>query len=81
MADPMTAPPPGDAGGDYALGRSTGETRRLILQHEIYAPLTRQLLVAAGMTAGMRVLDLGTGAGINGGRGADSRDWRYSRGG
>jgi len=49
--------------GDYSLGRSDGETRRLINQHKIYGPITRRWLVAAGITAGMRVLDLGSGAG------------------
>jgi predicted N-acetyltransferase YhbS/SAM-dependent methyltransferase len=48
---------------DYPLGRSAGETRRLMLQHQIYAPITRQFLVAAGITRGMHVLDVGSGAG------------------
>ena len=47
----------------YPLGRSAAETRRLILQHQIYGPLTRQLLIDAGITRGMKVLDLGSGAG------------------
>jgi SAM-dependent methyltransferase len=47
----------------YRLGRSDAETRRLMLQDQIYGPLTRRLFVAAGITAGMRVLDLGSGAG------------------
>jgi len=47
----------------YALGRSDSETRRLVLQHQIYGPLTRQFLTGAGITAGMRVLDVGSGAG------------------
>ena len=47
----------------YALGRSDAETRRLILQHQVYGPITRQLLTAAGITRGMKVLDLGSGAG------------------
>lgn len=49
--------------GRYPLGHSDGETRRLILQHQVYAPLTRQFLVDAGIAAGMRVLDVGSGAG------------------
>ena len=53
----MTAPP-ADAGDAYALGRSAGETRRLILQHQLYAAITRQFLVAAGVTAGIRAPDL-----------------------
>jgi SAM-dependent methyltransferase len=59
----MGEPEPSAVENEYALGRSAGETRRLILQHQIYAPLTRRFLVAAGVTAGMRVLDLGSGAG------------------
>ena len=47
----------------YALGRSEAETRRLILQHRIYGPLTRRLFEAAGIGAGMTVLDIGSGAG------------------
>jgi SAM-dependent methyltransferase len=47
----------------YALGHSEAETRRLILQHQIYGPLTRRLFEAAGIGAGMRVLDVGSGAG------------------
>ncbi|MET0323689.1 MAG: GNAT family N-acetyltransferase [Ilumatobacteraceae bacterium] len=47
----------------YALGRSAAETRRLILQHQIYGPITTGVLTAAGITRGMRVLDLGSGAG------------------
>jgi SAM-dependent methyltransferase len=47
----------------YVLGRSEAETRRLILQHLIYAPLTRRVFEAAGVGAGMRVLDVGSGAG------------------
>jgi SAM-dependent methyltransferase len=47
----------------YALGRSAAEARRLMLQHRIYGPATRQLLTEAGITTGMRVLDVGSGAG------------------
>ena len=39
------------------------ETRRLIAQSRIYGPFTRRLLEEAGLRAGMRVLDVGTGAG------------------
>lgn len=48
---------------DYILGRSEAETRRLILQHQIYAPITRRLFQAAGIGPGMSVLDIGSGAG------------------
>src|SRR3954453_13108097 len=47
----------------YVLGRSDAETRRLIAQHQIYGPLTRRLFEAAGIGAGMTVLDVGSGAG------------------
>jgi SAM-dependent methyltransferase len=47
----------------YVLGQSDAETRRLILQHQIYGPITTGVLTAAGVTRGMRVLDLGSGAG------------------
>ncbi len=47
----------------YALGRSDAETERLVLQAQIYGPITRQLFVSAGITRGMKVLDLGSGAG------------------
>ena len=48
---------------DYVLGRSEAETRRLILQHQIYGPITRRFLSAAGIGPGMTVLELGSGAG------------------
>ena len=47
----------------YPLGRTDAETRRLILQHQIYSPLTRQFFTSAGIGRGMKVLDLGSGAG------------------
>jgi SAM-dependent methyltransferase len=58
----MTSTPPGPP-DTYPLGRSAAETRRLMLQHQIYSPITRQFLVAAGISRGMKVLDLGSGAG------------------
>ncbi len=54
---------PSDAVDDYALGRSEAETRRLIVQHQLYGPFTRQFLAGAAVTAGMKVLDVGSGAG------------------
>ena len=54
---------PSDASDGYVLGRSDAETRRLIVQHQLYGPFTRQFLTAAGITAGMKVLDVGSGAG------------------
>jgi len=56
----MSAVDPSDS---YALGRSGAETRRLVRQAQIYGPITRQFLVSAGIGAGMKVLDVGSGAG------------------
>jgi ubiquinone/menaquinone biosynthesis C-methylase UbiE len=47
----------------YPLGRTDDETQRLIRQAQVYGPITRQLFVSAGITTGMKVLDLGCGAG------------------
>lgn len=47
----------------YILGHSTQELRRLRLQAEIIRPITARLLREAGLGQGMRVLDLGCGAG------------------
>lgn len=47
----------------YALGRSPQEYARLTRQSEIMKPMTRRLFADAGIQAGMRVLDLGSGAG------------------
>jgi ubiquinone/menaquinone biosynthesis C-methylase UbiE len=48
---------------DYILGHSDHATRRLILQHQIYGPITRRFFEAAGIGRGMKVLDVGSGAG------------------
>jgi ubiquinone/menaquinone biosynthesis C-methylase UbiE len=47
----------------YVLGRSQDEIRRLIDQAAILRPITERLLRSAGIEPGMRVLDLGCGAG------------------
>ena len=47
----------------YAFGRSESETRRLMLQHQIYSTISRDFFTSAGVTRGMKVLDLGSGAG------------------
>jgi tRNA A58 N-methylase Trm61 len=47
----------------YALGRSPQEYARLARQAEILKPMTRRLFAEAGIEPGMRVLDLGSGAG------------------
>lgn len=48
---------------EYALGHSSRELDRLSFQGTVLAPYTRQLLTEAGLTAGMRVLDVGSGSG------------------
>lgn len=48
---------------DYALGRTNAEYERLIEQAEVLRPLTERLLRAAGIGAGMHVLDIGCGVG------------------
>jgi tRNA A58 N-methylase Trm61 len=47
----------------YALGDSPQELARLVRQAEVFAPFTRQLFQQAGISPGMRVLDVGCGAG------------------
>jgi ubiquinone/menaquinone biosynthesis C-methylase UbiE len=47
----------------YAMGRSKSETERLQQQGHLFEPYTRRLLEAAGITTGMKVLDVGCGAG------------------
>jgi SAM-dependent methyltransferase len=47
----------------YVLGESETEHSRLRDQAVVLDPLTRRLLIDAGITEGMRVLDIGTGAG------------------
>ena len=48
---------------EYALGRSPREYARLAMQAELLRPMTRRAFDDAGVTTGMRVLDLGSGAG------------------
>ncbi|MCA1731923.1 MAG: hypothetical protein LC751_21770, partial [Actinobacteria bacterium] len=47
----------------YVMGRSEEETARLQKQSLLYNPSTRLLFEEAGITAGMKVLDVGSGAG------------------
>jgi ubiquinone/menaquinone biosynthesis C-methylase UbiE len=47
----------------YALGHSPAEIQRLKNQADMLRPITERLLRNAGIAAGMRVLDLGCGAG------------------
>jgi ubiquinone/menaquinone biosynthesis C-methylase UbiE len=48
---------------DYVLGRTNAEYERLIEQAEMLRPLTERMLRAAGVGAGMHVLDVGCGVG------------------
>ena len=48
----------------YILGHSQTEIRRLINQATILRPTTERLLRSAGIEQGMRVLDVGCGAGV-----------------
>jgi 2-polyprenyl-3-methyl-5-hydroxy-6-metoxy-1,4-benzoquinol methylase len=47
----------------YLMGRTDQETQRLIAAARILNPFTRRMLTDAGLAPGMRVLDVGTGAG------------------
>ena len=48
---------------DYLFGQSAEETERLRLQAKMFAPYTARFLEDAGISRGMKVLDVGTGAG------------------
>ena len=48
---------------EYTMGRTATETGRLMQQAELVQSFTRHLLEDAGIGSGMKVLDLGTGAG------------------
>ena len=47
----------------YTMGRSKEETERLIQQSGLYEGITGRLLRDAGLFTGMKVLDIGSGAG------------------
>src|SRR6478672_10339021 len=47
----------------YVLGHSAGELARLEKQAEIFAEATEDVLRRAGISKGMRVLDIGCGVG------------------
>jgi hypothetical protein len=48
---------------DSLLGNPDAALARLMRQGEVFRPLTRRVFVEAGITPGMRVLNLGSGAG------------------
>ena len=52
-----------ETGPDYVMGHNDRERRRLALQAAVINPLTDSFLRRAGVSAGMRVLDLGCGIG------------------
>lgn len=54
---------PGARDAAYVLGHSVQELERLITQSQLFEPFTEQFFHDAGITTGMRVLDLGCGAG------------------
>lgn len=47
----------------YTLGRTSHETTRLMEQSRIYGPSTQRLCRRAGIAEGMRILEIGSGAG------------------
>jgi ubiquinone/menaquinone biosynthesis C-methylase UbiE len=47
----------------YSPGRSSEETKRLQQQASLFEPSTRKLFETAGIKTGMKVLDVGSGAG------------------
>lgn len=53
----------GTAAARYVMGHSDRERRRLALQASIQQPFTEHLFRRAGITTGMRVLDVGCGVG------------------
>lgn len=57
----MGTPDRGDSA--YILGHSDRELERLHRQALLIDPITRQFLIEAGISPGMRVLDVGSGAG------------------
>ncbi|WP_425395150.1 class I SAM-dependent methyltransferase [Aeoliella sp.] len=54
---------PRDANRPYLLGHSDHELNRLRAQARLLEPVTRHFFREAGITSGMRVLDVGSGAG------------------
>ena len=48
---------------EYTMGRSEEETQRLIKQSQLYDDVTRRFFLRSGIAKGMKVLDVGSGAG------------------
>ena len=51
------------AADNYLLGHTPRAIQRLLRLGQIYQPFTRRVLIEAGVTAGMSVLDIGCGPG------------------
>jgi protein-L-isoaspartate O-methyltransferase len=47
----------------YVLGHTDAELKRLATQARLIDPITKRFLVSAGIKKGMRILDVGSGAG------------------
>src|SRR5947209_4469612 len=47
----------------YVLGHTDAELKRLAAQAHLIDPITQRFLLSAGIREGMRVLDVGSGAG------------------
>ncbi len=60
MSDPDSHTSPG---ANYVLGHSDSELGRLATQARLIDPITRRFFTDAGIVPGMRVLDVGSGAG------------------
>ena len=52
-----------DGAKTYDLGHAAAELERLKVQAAVMAPITRRLFEEAGIGPGMRILDIGSGAG------------------
>lgn len=63
MIRAMSATDPAPNDPTYALGRSDEEHQRLQQQAALFRPITERFFRAAGLGTGMRVLDVGSGAG------------------
>ena len=48
---------------EYTMGRSDEETQRLIEQSQLYDDVTRRFFLRSGIAKGIKVLDVGSGAG------------------
>jgi len=54
---------PAPARGEYVLATGARAVRRLLLLHDIYAPVGRRILLKAGLKPGITVADFGCGVG------------------